>query len=77
MLGFFGGLAGVGVGFLLSRLVTLFKIGGMIDHVIVSSNPKIFFSGFLMALGASTLSSFLPARAASRLRPIDIVRSGE
>lgn len=77
VLGFVGGLFGVFFGYLMSLMISQFKIGGMVNQVMVSQDAKIYLGGFFMALGASTISSFLPARAASKLRPIDIVRSGE
>lgn len=77
ILGVLGGFIGVSMGYGMGALISQFKIGGMVDKVMVSQSLQVYAGGFLMALGASTISSFLPARAAAQLRPIDVVRSGE
>jgi lipoprotein-releasing system permease protein len=77
LLGVIGGLVGLGLGHLISVLMGTLKIGGMIDQMRISFNPKIYVIGFLEAVIASAISSFLPARSAGKLKPIDVVRSGE
>ncbi len=45
-------------------------------HLHISLNPKIYIQACLLALFAASLASILPARAAGKLTPIDIIRSG-
>lgn len=77
ILGSSGGFLGLLVGHALSMFMSTLKMGGMIDHMIISYNPQIYIVGIIVAIFAAAISSFLPARAAGKLRPIDIVRSGE
>ncbi len=77
VLGFTGGVLGLGFGYLMSLIISFFPAGGMMDTMIISQDPTIYLSGFAMAMGASIISSVLPARAAGKLKPIDIIRSGE
>lgn len=77
MLGASGALIGIGIGFIMALYLQTLKIAGMTDHLTISFSPKIYLSGMLVALIASALSSIFPARSAGKLRPIDIVRSGE
>jgi lipoprotein-releasing system permease protein len=76
-LGVTGGALGVLMGFLGCLYLSTLKIGGMTDRLIVSFSPTIYLMGLGMAVSASVVSSALPAREAGRLRPIDILRSGE
>lgn len=75
--GLIGGLLGLVLGYGVCLYVSTIKIGGMMDEMMVSFDPIMYGLGFLMSLFASALSSILPARTASKMEPIDIVRSGE
>lgn len=77
VLGSCGGLLGLILGFTVSKYVGTLKIGGMMGGMIINYSPTIYITGLLVALSASIISSYLPARAAGKLRPIDIVRGGE
>lgn len=77
ILGFCGGIIGMILGFGLSHIFMLFKVSGMVDRIVVNFSPKLYILGFVISLVASVVSSILPARSAGKLRPIDIVRSGE
>jgi lipoprotein-releasing system permease protein len=77
MLGLAGGLLGLLVGHFVSMFMGTLQIGGMIEKMKISYNPQIYISGFLEAVLASAVSSYLPARSAGKLKPIDVVRSGE
>lgn len=77
VLGSCGGTLGLILGFTVSKYVGTLKIGGMMGGMVINYSPSIYITGFLVALGASVISSYLPARAAGKLRPIDIVRGGE
>lgn len=76
-LGISGGIIGLFFGFLMSLYLSTLRIGGMMDTMRVNFSPRLYLMGISMAVGASVLSSYLPARAAGKLNPIDIVRSGE
>lgn len=77
ILGIVGGFVGGVLGLLMSLYLTTLKIGGMVDAMRINFSLSIYLFGFLMAVGASIVSSWLPAREAGKLRPIDIVRSGD
>lgn len=77
VLGSLGGVVGLILGFIISRFVGTLEIGNMMGGMVINYSPSIYFSGLLMAVGASVFSSYLPARAAGKLRPIDIVRGGD
>lgn len=77
VLGSAGGLLGLLLGFLLSQYMGTLRIGGMMSAMVINYSPSIYLSGLMMAVGASVISSYLPARAAGKLRPIDIVRGGD
>lgn len=77
ILGVSGGILGLLLGHGISMIMGTIRMKGMVDHMIISYNPKIYITGFLVAVGAAAISSYLPARTASKLQPIDVVRSGE
>lgn len=77
VLGSVGGVVGLFLGFLISKFVGTLEIGNMMGGMVINYSPSIYASGLLMAVGASVVSSYLPARAAGKLRPIDIVRGGD
>lgn len=76
-LGISGGLIGLLLGFLMSLYLSTIQIAGMTDKMMINFSPRLYIMGILMAAGASVISSYLPARSAGKLNPIDIVRSGE
>lgn len=77
ILGFIGGVVGLIFGFSMSKYLGTMQIAGMTDRLMVNYSLDIYVSGILMAIAASSISSYLPARSASQLRPIDIVRGGD
>lgn len=77
VLGFLGGLTGLAIGFLMSQYLGTMQIAGMTDRLMINYSVDIYLIGLVMAIGASAFSSYLPARSASKLRPIDIVRGGD
>jgi putative ABC transport system permease protein len=63
LLGAFGGLAGCGLGFILSKMIDalIFHfVGDTFLHTLVS--PRIFLTGFLIALLIGTFAGLFPAR---------------
>lgn len=77
ILGVSGGVLGLMIGKLMSLYIETLRIGGMTDRMIVNHSPKVYLSGLIMAITSSAISSVLPALSAGKLKPIDIVRSGE
>lgn len=77
ILGISGGLLGLMMGKFMSLYIETLRIGGMTDRMIVNHSPKVYLSGLVMAITSSAISSVLPAISAGKLKPIDIVRSGE
>lgn len=81
ILGFLGGIIGVVAGFFICKYVSTIEvskdrmIGG--NTMLVSFELLIYVKAFMIAFSSATLASFLPARAAGKLTPIDIIRSGD
>ncbi|MDH5392071.1 MAG: ABC transporter permease [Gammaproteobacteria bacterium] len=78
MLGFSGALFGLLVGFGLNLYIETIELNvhiGSGNTLIISFAPSIYIMGFAMAFFSAILASLLPALAASRLTPIDIIRS--
>jgi lipoprotein-releasing system permease protein len=78
MLGLGGALVGLLLGAGLNFLISGIDLGfqtGMGSNLLVSWDPSIYVTGFFAAMLASFIASVLPAREASRMTPIDIIRS--
>jgi lipoprotein-releasing system permease protein len=76
MLGIGGAITGLLVGVMIKRYMQTIEFTGMgIDHLLMSYAPSIYIIGFLLAFVSSLVASILPARAASKMTPIDIIRS--
>lgn len=78
ILGAVGGLIGCALGYGVCEIMARIPIadrgiGG--NKMIIAFFPGIYFRGFLLAFGSASIASFLPARAAGKLSPIDIIRS--
>ena len=79
---FLGGVGGF-VGLVLGLFLCLYLgtidvssnrgLGG--DKLFMSYAWDIYFKAFFLAIASSTIASFLPARAAGKMEPIDILRS--
>lgn len=81
LLGFSGAVLGLVFGFFFCvYLQTLpfgeSPMGAGPGHFMVSFKPAIYVQAALLAFLSSSLASILPARAASKLTPIEIIRSG-
>jgi lipoprotein-releasing system permease protein len=75
ILGLSGAVAGLILGYLFCYTLAHidFQIMGR-RALTISFSSEIYVQGFVMALISSLLASYLPARMASRLSPIDIIR---
>jgi len=78
VLGIGGGLLGLLLGFIMcvviANLSFNIEIGGS-NHLIVSFDPSIYVTALISAIISSLVASSIPARAASRMTPMDIIRS--
>jgi len=77
MLGLAGAVIGLPLGFGLCQYIGSIKISftGVGSTLLMSYSPSIYFVGFLLAFISALLASYLPAHAASKMMPIDIIRS--
>lgn len=80
ILGALGGVIGCFVGYGVCKYLATIPVspdrGLGSDRMIISFLPMIYVRGFFLAFGSSAAASVLPARAAGRLNPIDIIRGG-
>lgn len=81
ILGIIGGLLGLFIGHLICRIIGNIevvpgRIGSNTGKMIVSYDYIIYLKGIFIALLSSILSSILPAQAAGKLDPMEIIRSG-
>jgi len=79
ILGLIGGLLGLGFGWIASFLLSKVPFPGSPltsgGTLMMSFTPSIYIIGFILSISSSLLASWLPARAAGKLSPIDIIRS--
>lgn len=78
LLGITGACLGMVFGYGLNRLIESIDIGidiGKGSHLFVSFAPSIFLTAFSASLLAAFFASLLPAHKASKLTPIDVIRS--
>ena len=80
ILGSIGGLLGCFMGNLACRGIERIPVSGERglggNHMFMVYFPFIYVRGYLLAFVSASFASFLPARAAGKLSPIDIIRSG-
>lgn len=81
ILGFIGGILGLLVGTLVCLYLQTIRfagglgMGGGSDHMILAWHFHFYISGFLLAFLSGILAGYFPARSASRMSPIDVLRS--
>ena len=79
VIGLIGGFVGLIAGYFLSRLVGSIpiKIEGIVsvDHLMISYSPSIYISAFVFALVSTAAAGYFPARKASKIDPVVIIRS--
>jgi lipoprotein-releasing system permease protein len=77
-IGVVGGLLGLVAGYGLSLAATKIQIQlkGLVtlDHLIINFDPLFYVSGFAYALLSTALAGFMPARRASLVDPVEIIR---
>lgn len=77
-IGVVGGLLGVLMGYAVSVAATKIevKIKGLVtlDHLTINFDPLFYLSGFLFALVSTAAAGFFPARKASLIDPVEIIR---
>lgn len=81
VLGVIGGILGMVSGYgICSFLQTIPFAGGPLGkgsgYLNISFDVGIYIKAMLLAMGTATIAAFLPARAAGRMTPIDIIRAG-
>ncbi len=78
ILGVAGALIGMGLGYAVNLYLATIELGGhmgMGNRLMISQSPSIYFTGFMLAFVSALAASLLPAWAASRLTPMEIIRS--
>ncbi|HJT23494.1 MAG TPA: ABC transporter permease [bacterium] len=80
ILGFIGGILGLCLGTLVCLYVEsiTFNTGvsiTRINHMLIAWHLRFYVMGFLLAFLSGLVAGYLPARAASRMHPIDILRA--
>lgn len=75
IIGFVGGFVGLLLGFAVSDVVAHipFKIGGL-NYLPMGFHTKDYALGFLFGLATTFVAGYLPARKASRIDPVEIIR---
>ncbi|MNX46453.1 Lipoprotein-releasing system transmembrane protein LolE [compost metagenome] len=79
MIGLVGALSGAGLGFVVTTLLSFVPVAGESDYSVrktltMDQNPDTYLMTALFALVICLIASVGPARRASRLRPIDVLR---
>ncbi len=78
VIGFIGGLLGLAHGWLASYVASKIevKLAGLVtlDHLMINFDPMFYAAGFGFALVTTALAGYFPARKASKVDPVDIIR---
>ena len=78
VIGFFGSLAGLMIGFGLSYLISSAPFDGgdfiSLDHLPVDFNPKYYVIGIVFGVITTALAGYMPSRKAAKIDPIEILR---
>ncbi|PZR21906.1 MAG: ABC transporter permease [Citrobacter freundii] len=75
VIGLIGGFTGIGLGYAISTIVSKipFKIATL-DSLPISFNPADYVMAFVVGLLITFLAGYLPAKKASKVDPVDIIR---
>ena len=78
VIGFFGSITGLMIGFGLSYLISTapFDGGDMIslDHLPVNFSPRYYVIGIIFGVITTALAGYMPSRKAAKIDPIEILR---
>jgi len=74
ILGVCGALAGRALGAVVCSYIETIRIGVGKGHMPMAWDAAIYINAFIIVVASSIIASFLPARNAGRLSPIDIIR---
>lgn len=74
LLGVFGALIGMCIGYVSCYYIEKIPIGTGIGHMPMSWDAVIYMKAFILVVSSSLIASFIPARNAGRLSPIEIIR---
>lgn len=80
VLGLAGTASGLTFGYFMSFYLETIKtgagpLGAGVGHLMVSREPLIYLQSAVLALFSASIASILPAQAAAKLEPIEIIRS--
>lgn len=79
IIGFFGGLIGLGLGYTLQKIIGSIRmdIKGFVsmEYLHFNSSPAFFIFAFCFGLAVTAVAGYIPARKAAKVDPIDIIRS--
>jgi lipoprotein-releasing system permease protein len=79
IIGFFGGILGLLLGFTLQKIIGNIKmdIKGFVsmEYLKFNSSPVFFIFAYFFGLIVTAIAGYIPARKASKVDPIDIIRS--
>jgi len=75
VIGIVGGLIGMGLGYVLAVVINHipFKIGGL-NTLPMAYRSKDYVMAFIFGLSTTLIAGYLPARKASQIDPVDIIR---
>ncbi|MCS6904526.1 MAG: FtsX-like permease family protein [Bacteroidia bacterium] len=79
IIGTVGGIGGLGLGFLLQKIVGSIRMNVQgfisVEYLKFNTSPELFAFAFLFALLVTAIAGYLPARKAAKIDPIEILRS--
>jgi len=79
IIGFLGGLAGLLFGFVISWITSIIptNIEGFVssEYLSINFDPAFYLLAFIFGLAATGIAGYLPAKKASKIDPINIIRS--
>lgn len=77
-IGFAGGVLGLLHGYLACKVAATIEVNikGLVtlDHLNINFDPMFYAAGFTFAIVSTALAGYIPARKASRIDPVDIIR---